>query len=59
MAFDIDSLTEAELRELRHQISERLDLLQQLRTLDAMAQFPTPVIGCRSTRTANGSWGRW
>lgn len=51
MAFDIDSLTEAELRELRHQISERLDLLQQLRTLDAMAQFRP---GDRVSFNANG-----
>ena len=51
MPIDIDQLTEAELRDLHHRITERLRMIQQLRAHGAMMNF---AIGDRVTFMADG-----
>jgi len=51
MRIDIDSLTEAELRDLNHRIVERLRVIQQLRAHGAMMNFS---IGDRVAFSADG-----
>jgi hypothetical protein len=48
---DIDSLTEAELRDLNNRVTERLRLLSQVRAHRAMMEF---AIGDRVTFNADG-----
>ena len=51
MAIDIDSLTEEELRDLHHRITERLRLIQQVRAHKTMMEFS---LGDRVSFNADG-----
>lgn len=51
MPIDIDLLTEEELRDLHHRITERLRVMQQLRAHSAMMEFS---IGDRVAFNADG-----